>query len=191
MASHRAENIKANLDIVEVLADLGYGVHSHGGEREQQFSCDLHGNGSDSKPSARVYPDSNSWYCFACGKARDAIGTLREKWGYDFNQACAYLEKTYGISYTPSYENQEGSDTGSNEPTLSETWEKEAKRVNDLLSGLSSDFKDVSWLIPLWEGFDYLSWRKTKENKFSLGDLKALREKAINITQEKIKRGDL
>jgi hypothetical protein len=128
---------------------------------------------------------------FACGKARDAIGTLREKWGYDFNQACAYLEKTYGISYTPSYENQEGSDTGSNEPTLSETWEKEAKRVNDLLSGLSSDFKDVSWLIPLWEGFDYLSWRKTKENKFSLGDLKALREKAINITQEKIKRGDL
>jgi intein/homing endonuclease len=62
-AKQRADRIRQDIDIVQVLADYGYKVNPGGGDREQQFSCDLHGDGSDSKPSARVYPSSNSWYC--------------------------------------------------------------------------------------------------------------------------------
>lgn len=62
-AKQRADRIREEVEIVQVLADYGYHVSAHGGDREQQFSCDLHGDGSDSKPSARAYPSSNSWYC--------------------------------------------------------------------------------------------------------------------------------
>ena len=186
----RARNIKDNTSIVEVLADLGYHVHAHGGDREQQFSCDLHGDGSDSKPSARVYPDSNSWYCFACGKVRDAISTVREKWGYSFPEACKYLEDKYGVDYTPSAYSQ-GSETEAEEDRTQAQWEQEIKRTEALLTNFSRDFQDRSWLIPLWEGFDYLTWQNQKKGLTPLKGLESLREKAIRLASMKVARGDL
>lgn len=62
-ARARADRIREKIPIVQLLEDFGYGVRASGGDREQQFSCNLHGDGQDNKPSARVYPDSDSWYC--------------------------------------------------------------------------------------------------------------------------------
>jgi hypothetical protein len=59
----RLARIKAEIDISQLLSDYGYKVFANGGDREQQFSCNLHGNGRDLKPSARVYGHSQSWYC--------------------------------------------------------------------------------------------------------------------------------
>jgi hypothetical protein len=59
----RADRINQHVDIIKVLYDYGYRIHMGDGGQEQQFSCDLHGDGRDSKPSARVYPESKSWYC--------------------------------------------------------------------------------------------------------------------------------
>lgn len=64
-AKQRADRIRADVRIIQILSDYGYNVNPDGGDREQQFSCDLHGDGSDSKPSARAYPSSNSWFCVA------------------------------------------------------------------------------------------------------------------------------
>ena len=97
-AKRAADRIREEVPILNVLVDYGYGVHPEGGDREQQFSCDLHGDGSDSKPSARVYPDSASFYCFACGRTRDAITLVREKEGLGFWQAVRTLEKRYGLT---------------------------------------------------------------------------------------------
>ena len=94
----RSERIREAVRITDLLAELGYGVQPI--EREQQFGCDLHGT-RDSKPSARVYPTSNSWYCFACGKSRDAIRTVMDKLDLDFKKAMSWLEKTYNL---PSWE---------------------------------------------------------------------------------------
>lgn len=185
---NRAQNIKAHLGIVEVLADLGYRVYAHGGEREQQFSCDLHGDGSDSKPSARAYPDSNSWYCFACGKVRDAVSTVREKFGYDYTQACQYLEHKYGITYTPS---QYGNDSDLTENRAEVEWDLERARIEALLKSFSQDFQDRAWLLSLWEGFDYLVWKKEKSGEVPLKALGALKDKAMATAQQKIKRGDI
>lgn len=64
-SKQRVERIKKEIPIIAVLASFGYQVRSDGGDREQQFPCDLHGDGQDNKPSARVYPDSQQFYCVA------------------------------------------------------------------------------------------------------------------------------
>jgi len=97
----RSERIREAIRITDLLAELGYAVQPV--EREQQFGCDLHGT-RDGKPSARVYPASNSWYCFACGKSRDVIGTVMDKLELDFKKSMAWLEKTYKL---PTYTNLE------------------------------------------------------------------------------------
>jgi len=100
-AKAAADRIRAEVPIVDVLYGYGYRVHPEGDDREQQFSCDLHGNGMDTKPSARVYPDSASFHCFACGRSRDAITLVREKEGVEFWQAVKMLEAKYGLPPLP------------------------------------------------------------------------------------------
>ena len=96
-AKAAADRIREEVPILEVLVVYGYAVHPDGGDREQQFSCDLHGDGNDTKPSARVYPDSSSFYCFACGQTRDVITLVREKEGMGFWPAVRVLERRYGL----------------------------------------------------------------------------------------------
>jgi len=100
-AKDAADRIRAEVPIVDVLYEYGYRVHPDGEDREQQFSCDLHGDGADTKPSARVYPDSASFHCFACGRSRDAITLVREKESVDFWQAVKMLEAKYGLPSLP------------------------------------------------------------------------------------------
>jgi hypothetical protein len=100
-AKDAADRIRAEVPIVDVLYGYGYRVHPDGEDREQQFSCDLHGNGSDTKPSARVYPESASFHCFACGRSRDAITLTREKEGIEFWDAVKMLEAKYGLPPLP------------------------------------------------------------------------------------------
>lgn len=97
----RAERIRAKVPIIQVLSDLGYDVDPSGGDREQQFSCDLHGTGQDNKPSARVYPESGGFYCFACDKTRDSIGLLMVKRNLDFSSACRALEQEFHLPPLP------------------------------------------------------------------------------------------
>jgi len=96
-----ADRIRAQVPIVDVLYRYGYAVHPDGEDREQQFSCDLHGDGADTKPSARVYPESSSFHCFACGRSRDAITLVREKEGVTFWEAVKWLESQYGLDPLP------------------------------------------------------------------------------------------
>ena len=100
-AREAADRIRAEVPIVDVLYDYGYRVHPDGEDREQQFSCDLHGDGSDTKPSARVYPESASFHCFAWGRSRDAITLVREKEGVEFWPAVKMLEAKYGLPPLP------------------------------------------------------------------------------------------
>jgi DNA primase len=106
MKTNIAQLLRKQVNIVTVLADYGYRVRRELIDYEQQFSCDLHGDGSDSKPSARVYPESQSWYCFACSQSRDAIRTAQEKEGKSFYEACQILARRYNITL-PRYTSEE------------------------------------------------------------------------------------
>lgn len=155
-----ADRIREHVSIVQVLATLGYDVREDGGDREQQFRCDLHGSGHDDKPSARVYPDSNSWYCFGCGLTRDPIETLRAKQGQSFWEAVKVLEQAVGLDPLPM---NYGSDERG-EAALAEmgfhlqhhtTFADEESRVRALLDGLTRD-RDLPLdrLLSFWEAFD-------------------------------------
>lgn len=142
-AKESADRIREEIPIVQVLHDYGYQVDPDGADREQQFSCDLHGDGSDGKPSARAYPGSASFHCFACGRSRDAITLVREKEGIEFWPAIKKLESEYGLPPLPW--------SGESESTKEEK-ERTAKRIEQVLSSnksLSVDqkFERVSSLI--------------------------------------------
>lgn len=100
-SSRRLEQIKSEVPIQQVLFDYGYKIHMGGQFQEQQFPCDLHGDGQDGKPSARMYPASNQWYCFACSKSRDVVETVRAKEGLEFMDAMAFIEAKYNLPNVP------------------------------------------------------------------------------------------
>jgi len=72
--------------------------------REEQFSCPFHGK--DTKPSARIYPESarspsHAW-CFVCQERWDAIALWRKFNGdgddVPFTRTLTQMEQAYGIT---------------------------------------------------------------------------------------------
>jgi len=159
-AKAAADRIRKHVSIIQVLVTLGYDVRADGGDREQQFRCDLHGTGQDGKPSARVYPDSNSWYCFGCGLTRDAIGTLQAKQGIGFWQAVKVLEQAHGLDPLPmDYGSDERGETAlgemRNNLTRNTTYEDEEERTKRVVENLTTD-RDLPLrrILAFWEAFD-------------------------------------
>jgi len=95
----RVANIKAQVPIDAVLDR--YGVKILTKEREFQYPCPLHGDGQDNSYSARMYPDTQSTYCFACHKARDVVGWVCDAEGLPFGKALTWIERTFGVKNIP------------------------------------------------------------------------------------------
>lgn len=168
IARAKAEHYRKHIPIKQFLADLGYRVDPRSPE-EQQFSCDLHGS-EDRKPSARVYPSNNNWYCWGCHKARDHISTLRDKFGVDFSQACRKLDDTYeippfnprfvGLSFDARMEiATEEEKVDLEEEAAREEYDRVAKRVERLLQIMTSERSlTLKQATALWASFDTVFW---------------------------------
>ena len=89
MANYRSENIKAALDIDRIVSFYGYEPN-----RQGFVSCPFH---SERTASLKIYPKSNSFYCFGCGAGGDVIDFVRLLYGLDFRQACVRLESDFGL----------------------------------------------------------------------------------------------
>lgn len=147
----RANRIREKVSIFSVLRHYGYLVHDE--ERQQQYSCDLHGTGHDSKPSARAYPESNSVYCFACGISRDSIKLVREKENLPFSLAMLKIEKEWGLP--PLLWEEEAEEV--KEDLFREVEEDPSVRVERLLTWATRDrILGHDRLARLWEVFDNL-----------------------------------
>lgn len=79
------------LTIIEALRDIGVEV-SEG--RQTQIHCPFHGQ--DINPSARVYPEDNSWYCWACHRSYSPITTLAKFHEIDIPLAISMVREKYG-----------------------------------------------------------------------------------------------
>jgi hypothetical protein len=99
----RVENIKRQLPMARVLLHYGVELRYPNPTQETAYSCPLHGDGTDSSPSARVYPETETTYCFACQKVRDAVGWVREKEGLPFWAALKRLEELFDLEPLPSH----------------------------------------------------------------------------------------
>lgn len=159
-SERRAARIRDEASIEVLLAHYGYPVVP-GANREQQFPCDLHGDGNDGKPSARCYPENNSWYCWACGRARDAIQTVREKEGFSFRDALQTLERLFKLPELPWEDgDREVQPTDLLEESLHLKpigFQDTAKRAERLLRSLSESREvPLHRVLSLYEEYDKL-----------------------------------
>lgn len=187
-AKARADRIRDEVPILDVLATYGYHVHVSG-HREQQFSCDMHGDGTDLKPSARVYPESNSWFCFACGVSRDAIQTVREKENVEFREACDLLESRFKLPPLPwtDFGDDEDSRPSNLERSIETALEHPPETVADiqrrivaLLKGSTLE-KSLSLrdALTLWEEYDRLSLLLENGDESAFDDMLGLRDRVV------------
>lgn len=157
-----AERIREEVSLFKILMDYGYRIHDAGEDREQQFSCDLHGDGSDNTASARYYPETGQFYCWGCQKSRDAIALVREKEGLQFWEAVKFLEKKYGLDPLPwTADDREPPSTRDDIDkafSTDETAEQALKRVERFIDGVTRD-KSLPAVkcAGLWEVFDRIS----------------------------------
>jgi hypothetical protein len=62
---------------------------------EVQYKCPIHGR--DNKPSARLYNNTKSCYCWVCRKAWDVVSFTKEMEKLSLNEALQYLVNRYHI----------------------------------------------------------------------------------------------
>ena len=80
------EQLKRMNPIEEVIAERGVELRPQGGRLSGL--CPFHEDGT---PSLVVYPETDSFYCFGCGAAGDAIDFVRRADGVDFREAAKRL----------------------------------------------------------------------------------------------------
>lgn len=159
-AEERIARVK-ELDITDLM--IGYGYPIHGGGREEQFSCDLHGDGMDRKPSGRLYPESNTVYCFTCDKTRDTIELVREKEGLDFWAAVRFLEKRGNLPTLPwsgdDYVRETASSRVARDLSVKETFEDDLRRLTKFIRRETNDrLIPMADILAFWEARDRLAW---------------------------------
>ena len=156
----RLDRIKEKVDILALLEEFGFNVRTDM-DREQQFPCRMHGSGQDNKPSARVYPETHSWYCWGCQKSRDAVSTVREQTGAGFMDALKWLETKFAL---PTMGYQDG-DAYERKATPGEvitkslrhdrTFADTAKVVSTLLDAVTEErILPLDRTTAFWEAFD-------------------------------------
>lgn len=183
----RLERIKKKIPIEKVLSDYGYDVHSQLEGREEQFSCDLHGDGNDGKPSARVYSETNTWYCFGCSKIRDAVDTVQAKEGLTFKESLTFLEKKYGLPVLSweggVSESKSQKSVISNTVSHKTTWEDSCRNLNSILRLITIERPfSMEKTLTLWELFDKVCWLVGKEHikeKVGIDNLVKLKNKIL------------
>ena len=186
-----ADRIREEVSMVQVLSDYGYEVYPAENDREQQFSCDLHGDGDDNTPSARFYPGGGQFFCFACGRSRDAIALVREKEGLGFWQAIRVLEKRYGLKplpWEPDAKDRPQTPRQAIEKALrpTETVEEAFTRVERFLMNLTREHSlPPQRCAGLWEAFDrvqaYLADESNEEQAIRLAHkILTAAKKALN-----------
>lgn len=97
-----ADEIKAHLDIVDVIKDY---VQLKPAGRIFKGLCPFH---NEKTPSFTVTPDRQMWHCFGCNKGGDVISFITEKEGLSFIEAIRFLAPRAGV-VLKKYESRDNS----------------------------------------------------------------------------------
>ncbi len=100
------DDIKANIDIVDLINSMGVGLRRSG--RSFVGFCPFHPN--TRTPAFHVYPDTQSFYCFGCHAAGTVFDFVMRKQGIDFKEALELLAERAGIRLEPKNDVQRQED---------------------------------------------------------------------------------
>lgn len=139
------------LDIFAVANRYGLGWGESTG-RPQQVHCPMH---ADSTPSARVYPDSNSGYCWTCQESFGPCRLAVENEHMHIMAAARHLARLYSVDLTPDADMEEFR-------ALADAWETgpsddtpEARRAAGLaVRAPGLPWEQVQVLLGLWDALD-------------------------------------
>lgn len=96
MARDVVSEVRDRTDIVELIG--GY-VQLKKAGRSFKGLCPFHG---EKTPSFVVFPDSQNFHCFGCGRGGDAFSFMMGIEKVDFKEALAELAKRAGVQLSPS-----------------------------------------------------------------------------------------
>lgn len=86
------EDMLSRIDIVDLI---GQHVTMKSSGREHLGLCPFHG---EKTPSFRVYPKTQHYHCFGCGRHDNAIGFVMEYFGMGFVDAVRMLAESVGMT---------------------------------------------------------------------------------------------
>jgi len=90
------ELVLQKLDLTKVM--MGYGVefiYNPLAAQEVQFKCPFHGK--DNKPSARLYRETGTCWCWVCHKKWDVVDFIKDKEGLGYRSALLFIVDRYRI----------------------------------------------------------------------------------------------
>jgi DNA primase len=194
----RVAHIKDNIDCSEILEH--FGVDLLFDDAEVQYRCPLHGDGRDTKKSARYYPDSDDTYCWGCHEYRDHVGLVMEFEDMSFTEALSYLEQQWNIDDVPSiydYLSEEDGGEGKDpsrfyqeddedEEALSERQLKILSSIERTIDRLVEDHRDhldVETAARLYNAYDHLMY-KHQHDHIEHTTVKRIARKLMNKTKE-------
>lgn len=171
---------RANLAVsmAQLMMKLGYQVTM--ADAEQQFCCELHG--ADRKPSARLYPRTNSTYCWACHKPRKPVDLIQEHENVSLEAAVTILEEMFDLPSIPLIEEHAEEpltfeDAG---PTMDDDVERTERLLNTLTRERTLSMDRTLWA---WERFDQtltMAEREEITQEVAQAVLCGLRERVLN-----------
>lgn len=179
----RIRAIKANVPLLEILHKYGYSVNPQYNQ-EQQFACNLHGDGSDSRPSARYYSDSNLTYCFACGKTRSSVDYVSVLEGISLSKACSMLEKAFGLDPIPFEVEETETKEENNEKKTQESFTEIKEKILHILQRIKEEraISEEKFLRLLYLFFRYVETKNTEK----LGQLYARSNHFLRVDKNNV-----
>lgn len=181
--------VREHVSIYDLFDAAPHRVRYETREIPCQISCPFHGR--DLHKSTRVYPDSNSFYCWFCDKSWDVVAfwaQVNEMWNDNgslsygkavndlmmkFNLRSVRPDWTKKLSATLSrYKEQRAGYSELPMPERVRLKSFYAQRVGRLSVGLEPDVKRELWpdLVVLWDALDTIDLSGDKAWKQELSD---------------------
>lgn len=131
MAGGTIETVKERTDIVDLI---GSRVQLRQAGRSFKGLCPFH---DEKTPSFVVYPESQSYHCFGCGKSGDAFSFIMDTENLDFRDALKLLAERAGVQLESQRQTQK-------DPQR----DRERERLIELNERAAQYFENLLWTSP-------------------------------------------